>query len=107
MADLLGETVGERVGYRIRLDTKVGPNTQIEVVTEGILTRRLQEDPELSDIGVVIFDEFHERNLQTDLGLALTRQCQEILRDDLKIVVMSSNSKYGSSRCIAGKCPCD
>ncbi|MBL4740524.1 MAG: DEAD/DEAH box helicase, partial [Sneathiella sp.] len=61
MADLLGETVGERVGYRIRLDTKVGPKTQIEVVTEGILTRRLQEDPELSGVGVVIFDEFHER----------------------------------------------
>lgn len=90
MADLLGENVGETVGYRIRLDTKVGPKTQIEVVTEGILTRRLQEDPELRGVGVVIFDEFHERSLQTDLGLALTRQCQEILRDDLKIVIMSA-----------------
>ncbi len=90
MADLLGEKVGETVGYRIRLDTKVGPKTRIEVVTEGILTRKLQEDPELADIGLVIFDEFHERNLQTDLGLALSRQCQEILREDLKLLVMSA-----------------
>lgn len=90
MAELLGEKVGDTVGYRIRLDKAIGPNTRIEVVTEGILTRRLQEDPELGDIGVVIFDEFHERNLQTDLGLALTRQSQEILRDDLKLVVMSA-----------------
>ncbi len=90
MADLLGEQVGETVGYRIRLDKAVSAKTRIEVVTEGILTRRLQEDPELEDIGVVIFDEFHERNLQTDLGLALTRQSQEILREDLKLVVMSA-----------------
>ncbi|MFT6558425.1 ATP-dependent helicase HrpB [Sneathiella sp.] len=90
MADLLGEAVGETVGYRIRLDTKVSERTRIEVVTEGILTRKLQQDPELSDTGVLIFDEFHERNLQTDLGLALALQCQDVLREDLKLVIMSA-----------------
>jgi ATP-dependent RNA helicase HrpB len=90
MAQLLGEEVGGTIGYRIRLDSKVSAKTRIEVVTEGILTRRLQDDPELAGVGVVIFDEFHERNLNTDLGLALTRQCQEILRDDLRLVVMSA-----------------
>ncbi len=90
MADLLGEVVGETVGYRVRLDNKVSSRTRIEVVTEGILTRKLQQDPELSDVAVVIFDEFHERNLNTDLGLALTRQSQEFLREDLKILVMSA-----------------
>ncbi len=90
MADLLGEDVGETVGYRVRLDVKVSKKTKIEVVTEGILTRKLQQDPELSDVAVVIFDEFHERNLNTDLGLALCRQSQEILREDLKILVMSA-----------------
>ncbi|GLQ06160.1 ATP-dependent helicase HrpB [Sneathiella chinensis] len=90
MADLLGEEVGETVGYRIRLDTRVGAKTRIEVVTEGILTRMLQEDPDLSEVGALIFDEFHERNLNTDLGLALALQSQEILRDDLRLVVMSA-----------------
>ncbi len=90
MADLLGEEVGQTVGYRVRLDNRVSKNTRIEVVTEGILTRFLQEDPELSSVGVVIFDEFHERNLNTDLGLALTRQTQEVFREDLRIVVMSA-----------------
>lgn len=90
MADLLGEAVGETVGYRVRLDNKVSARTRIEVVTEGILTRKLQQDPELSDVAVVIFDEFHERNLNTDLGLSLTRQSQEFLREDLKLLVMSA-----------------
>ncbi len=90
MADLLGEEVGQTVGYRIRFDTKVSAQTRIEVVTEGILTRKLQTDPELSDVGIVIFDEFHERSLNSDLGLALTRQAQEFLRDDLCILVMSA-----------------
>ncbi|MEH6476709.1 MAG: ATP-dependent helicase HrpB [Sneathiella sp.] len=90
MADLLGEEVGQTVGYRVRLENKVSKNTRIEVVTEGILTRFLQSDPELSNVGVVIFDEFHERNLNTDLGLALTRQTQEVFREDLRIVVMSA-----------------
>lgn len=90
MADLLGEAVGETVGYRIRFDTKVSAKTRIEVVTEGILTRKLQQDPELSDTAIVVFDEFHERNLNSDLGLALTRQAQEFLREDLRLVVMSA-----------------
>ena len=90
MAALLGEAVGERVGYRIRFDSKVGPRTRIEVVTEGILTRMLQDNPELTGVGVVIFDEFHERSLHADLGLALCLDCQAGLRDDLKLVVMSA-----------------
>lgn len=71
MATSLGESVGQTVGYRVRLDSKIGPLTRVEVVTEGILTRMLQDDPALEDVGVVIFDEFHERNLNSDLGLAL------------------------------------
>ncbi|KPK39766.1 MAG: hypothetical protein AMJ69_04710 [Gammaproteobacteria bacterium SG8_47] len=90
MAELLGERAGERVGYRIRFDTKVGPQTRIEVLTEGILTRRLQNDPELADVGLVIFDEFHERHLHADLALALTLDSQRALRDDLRILVMSA-----------------
>ena len=90
MAETLGEVVGETVGYTIRLDRKVSARTRIEVVTEGILTRRLQTDPELSEIGLVIFDEFHERSLDGDLGLALTLDVQRGLRDDLKILVMSA-----------------
>ncbi|TNE34382.1 MAG: ATP-dependent helicase HrpB [Alphaproteobacteria bacterium] len=90
MAALLGEEVGETVGYRVRMDSKVSARTRIEVVTEGILTRRIQSDPELADTAIVIFDEFHERSLQTDLGLALIRQVQDVLRDDLKLLVMSA-----------------
>ncbi len=90
MADTLGETVGETVGYTVRLDRKVSNATRIEVVTEGILTRRLQADPELPDIGLLIFDEFHERSLNGDLGLALALDVQRGLREDLKILVMSA-----------------
>ncbi len=90
MASLLGEKVGETIGYRTRLDSKVGATTRIEVVTEGILTRLIQQDPELTGYGLVIFDEFHERNLHADLGLALTLETQAALRDNLKIVVMSA-----------------
>lgn len=90
MATLLGEEAGQTVGYRTRLDTKVSAATRIEVVTEGILTRLLQDDATLDDYGVVIFDEFHERSLQADLGLALTRECQQVLREDLRLVVMSA-----------------
>ncbi len=90
MAQLLGEPVGGRVGYRTRLDTRVGPHTRIEVVTEGILTRMLQEDAALCDVGCVLFDEFHERSLNADLGLALTIESQQSLRDDLRVVVMSA-----------------
>jgi ATP-dependent helicase HrpB len=90
MADLLGEKVGETVGYRVRLDTKVSAKTRIEVVTEALLTRRLQSDPELKGVACVIFDEFHERSLNADLGLALTLETQAALNDDLKVLVMSA-----------------
>lgn len=90
MAKSLGERVGETVGYRVRFDSRTGPKTRIEVVTEGILTRLLQDDPALEEYGVVIFDEFHERNLNSDLGLALCIDSQQGLREDLKIIVMSA-----------------
>jgi ATP-dependent helicase HrpB len=90
MADTLGERVGETVGYRIRRDTRVGPRTRIEVVTEGVLTRLINADPALEQVGLVIFDEFHERNLHGDLGLALALQSQALLRPDLRILVMSA-----------------
>ena len=90
MAKQFGEAVGETVGYRIRFENKVGPNTRIEVVTEGILTRMLQDDPMLEGVGALLFDEFHERHLAGDLGLALALDVQSGLRDDLRIVVMSA-----------------
>ncbi|QQZ36939.1 ATP-dependent helicase HrpB [Pseudomonas sp. SK2] len=92
LASELGEKVGETVGYRIRLDSKVGPHTRIEVVTEGILTRRLQADPALDGVGLLIFDEFHERSLDADLALALSLNGRELLRDEppLKILLMSA-----------------
>ncbi|AMO74421.1 MULTISPECIES: ATP-dependent helicase HrpB [Pseudomonas] len=91
LAAELGEKVGDTVGYRIRLDSRVGPKTRIEVVTEGILTRRLQDDPALEGVGLVIFDEFHERSLDADLALALTLNGRELLRDTpLKVLVMSA-----------------
>ncbi len=90
LARQLGEAPGGRVGYQVRLERCVGPDTRIEVVTEGILTRRLQQDPSLADVGLVIFDEFHERNLQTDLGLALCVDVCASLRDDLRLLLMSA-----------------
>lgn len=92
LASELGEKVGETVGYRIRLDSKVGPDTRIEVVTEGILTRRLQDDPALEGVGLLIFDEFHERSLDADLALALSLNGRELFRAEqpLKILLMSA-----------------
>ncbi|MBC7864978.1 MAG: DEAD/DEAH box helicase, partial [Bacteroidia bacterium] len=90
MAELLEEETGETIGFRIRFETKVSKKTRIEVVTEGILTRMLQNNSSLDDVGLIIFDEFHERSLHADLSLALCRQIQEILRNDLKILVMSA-----------------
>jgi len=90
MADLLGEEVGDRVGYRIRFDTRISGKTRIEVITEGILSRMIQRDNALEDIGLVIFDEFHERSIHADLGLALCREIQQILRPDLRILLMSA-----------------
>ncbi|MGB4995245.1 MAG: ATP-dependent helicase HrpB, partial [Nitrospira sp.] len=90
MAAMIGEPVGKTVGYRIRHDTRVGKDTRIEVVTEGILTRLLQHDPSLAGYGLVIFDEFHERSLQADLGLAFARESQRLFRPDLRLLVMSA-----------------
>ena len=90
MAELLGEEVGETVGYRIRFEKRVSRRTRIEVLTEGILTRMLVDDPTLDGVSVLVFDEFHERSLQTDLALALAREAQGILRPDLKLVLMSA-----------------
>ncbi len=90
MAETLGETVGQTVGYRIRGDTKVSDATRIEVVTEGILTRMIQSDPELAGIGALIFDEFHERSLHADLGLALALEVRAAFRPDLILLPMSA-----------------
>lgn len=90
MASLLGETVGATVGYQVRFERKVSAATRIEVLTEGLLLRRLQADPELQGVGLLIFDEFHERNLQGDLSLALSLDVASGLRDDLRLLVMSA-----------------
>ncbi|HYC65975.1 MAG TPA: ATP-dependent helicase HrpB, partial [Reyranellaceae bacterium] len=95
MAATLGEAVGETVGYRVRLDTKVGPRTRIEVVTDGLFLRLLQDDPALEKVGCVIFDELHERGLETDLSFALVREAQGALREDLRIVAMSATLDPG------------
>lgn len=90
LAQLLGEPVGRTVGYRVRLDSKVSQATRIEVITEGILTRMLQDDPALEEVACVVFDEFHERSLNADLGLALALDAQAVLRPELRIVLMSA-----------------
>lgn len=90
MSDMLGEQVGHTVGYRIRFESRVSESTRIEILTEGILTRMLQSDNELNGIAAVIFDEFHERSLFADVALALCRECQQVLRPDLRIVIMSA-----------------
>ncbi|MBU2419789.1 MAG: ATP-dependent helicase HrpB, partial [Alphaproteobacteria bacterium] len=90
MASTLGEKAGETVGYRTRLQSRIGPATRIEVITEGVFTRMILDDPALEGVGAVLFDEFHERSLDADLGLALAREAQGLLRDDLRIVVMSA-----------------
>ncbi len=105
MAGLLGEKTGQRIGYSIRLERRVSAETRVEVVTEGILTRRLQQDPELPGVGLVIFDEFHERNLQTDLGLALALDVQQGLRDDLRLLVMSATLDSGWVSRLLGDAP--
>ena len=90
MADLIGEKVGNRIGYRIRFDNCVSDKTQLEVVTEGILTRMLQSDNALEGVGMLIFDEFHERSLFADVALALSREAQQVLRPDLRLMIMSA-----------------
>jgi ATP-dependent helicase HrpB len=105
MAELLGERVGETVGYRVRLDARVGPKTRIEVVTEGLLTRRLQSDPALDGVGLLVFDEFHERSLNADLGLALALETQAALNDKLKILVMSATLDGNRVARLLGQAP--
>ena len=105
MASLRHETVGETIGYAIRYERRIGPATRLEVITEGLLTRRLQSDPELTGIGLVIFDEFHERSLQADLALALCRDVQRGLREDLRILVMSATLDADPLARLLDDCP--
>ncbi|MBE02031.1 ATP-dependent helicase HrpB [uncultured Marinobacter sp.] len=105
MAAQRGEAPGQTVGYRTRLDTRVSAATQIEVVTEGILTRLIQDDPMLEDYAAVLFDEFHERSLQADLGLALVRESQQALRPDLRLLVMSATLDTGPIARVLGDVP--
>ncbi len=105
MAGTLGEKLGETVGYRVRLESKVSARTRIEVVTEGILTRRLQSDTDLAGVGLLIFDEFHERSLDADLGLALALDVQRALRPDLKILVMSATLDDQAVAALLGAAP--
>ncbi|MGV3577402.1 ATP-dependent helicase HrpB [Brevundimonas sp.] len=103
MARTLGEAAGETVGYRTRLQSRIGPKTRIEVITEGVFTRMILDDAALEGVGAVLFDEFHERSLDADLGLAFARDSQSVLRDDLKIVVMSATLDIaGVSRLLDG-----
>ncbi len=105
MAAQLGEAVGETVGYRVRMESRVSARTRIEVVTEGVLTRILQTDPELAGVGLVIFDEFHERSLQADLGLALCLESQGALREDLRLLVMSATLDGAGVARLLGEAP--
>ena len=105
MAETMGEAVGQTVGYRMRGESVVGPDTRIEVVTEGILTRMLQDAPDLPGVGCVIFDEFHERSLNADLGLALTWEVAQALRPDLAIVVMSATLDAAPVAALLGDAP--
>src|SRR5690606_25615521 len=89
-AATIGESPGQTIGYRVRFESKVSERTRIEVVTEGILTRLIQHDNALEGVGLIIFDEFHERSLHADLALALSLQVQQVLRDDLRILIMSA-----------------
>lgn len=90
LASQLGEKVGEQVGFRIKGETKVSAQTRLEIVTEGVMTRMIQSDPELTGIGLLIFDEYHERSIHADTSLAFALEVQEALRDDLKLLVMSA-----------------
>jgi ATP-dependent helicase HrpB len=105
MAHSLSEAVGERIGLRARMVSKSGPKTRIEVVTEGVFTRMILDDPELTGIGAVLFDEFHERSLDADLGLALALDCQRGLRDDLRIMPMSATLDGARVAQLLGEAP--
>lgn len=105
MAQMLGEEVGQTVGYRVRMDSRVSAATRIEVVTEGIFLRRLQSDPSLDGVSAVLFDEFHERSLDADLALAFCLQSRALLRDDLRLVVMSATLDGGPVAALLGGAP--
>ncbi len=105
MAELLGEKVGETVGYRMRLDNRISAKTRIEVVTEGVFTRMILDDPELTGVSAVLFDEFHERSLDADFGLALALDVQSALRDDLKMIVMSATLDVERVAGLLGEAP--
>src|SRR5260370_40619091 len=96
MAATLDEPVGETVGYRVRLDSKVGPRTRIEVVTDGLFLRLLQDDPSLEGVGCGVFDELHERGLESDLAFALVRESQSALREELRVIAMSATLDPGT-----------
>ncbi|MAY73108.1 MAG: ATP-dependent helicase HrpB [Halomonas sp.] len=103
MAELLGEQPGETVGYRMRGESRVGPKTRLEVVTQGVLSRMLQDDPMLEGVSGILFDEFHERSLEADLGLALSLDIQQGLREDLRLVVMSATLDVAAMQGVLGQ----
>src|ERR1700749_5160175 len=105
MASTLGEPAGETVGYRVRLVSRVSAKTRIEVVTEGVFTRMILDDPGLEGVAAVLFDEFHERSLDADLGLALARDAQGVLRDDLRLLVMSATRDGARVSALLGDAP--
>ena len=105
MAKTLNERTGDTVGLRVRFGSKVSAKTRIEVVTEGVFTRLILDDPELKGIAAVLFDEFHERSLDADLGLALARDAQQGLREDLKILVMSATIDGARVAALLGDAP--
>src|SRR5690349_18337324 len=105
MALTLGERVGDTVGLRVRMGSKIGPRTRIEVVTEGVFARMILDDPELAGIGAVLFDEFHERSLDADLGLALALDAQRGLRNDLRIMPMSATLEGARVAQLLGNAP--
>ncbi|HYD27003.1 ATP-dependent helicase HrpB [Brevundimonas sp.] len=105
MAATLGQQTGDTVGYRTRLQSRIGPKTRIEVITEGVFTRMILDDPGLDGVGAVLFDEFHERSLDADLGLALTRESQGLLREDLRLLVMSATLDIAGVSSLLGDAP--
>src|SRR6516225_7483780 len=105
MARTLGESVGDTVGYRVRFGSKVSRKTRVEVVTEGIFTNMILDDPSLEGVATVLFDEFHERSLDADLGLALARDAQQGLREDLRLLVMSATIDGARVSALLGDAP--
>lgn len=105
MARTLGEPVGETVGFRVRMQSKVSARTRVEVVTEGVFTRMILDDPGLDGVAAVLFDEFHERSLDADLGLAFARESQTLLRDDLRLLAMSATLDGARVAWLLGEAP--